>query len=598
MSKLDDLLDDFYSDEKFLNKKSMQSKTYTDEPILKRASAMQNYTPPKIEEMRKLAEGQGGWNWSSPKLFVRQGRLMADYEDDFSYSGTFFRYYPTYQLMSDVQLRGYFSWRTKVRRGQTEPTALSFAFVYIYELLNLIGVSSPEEGYEKLVAFRDAYAPIDGSVDRYLRDWLVDFAVYYGLDPALPRQAEALLPYRQYTVLARYRQHTPEELFDALCGLSSYNVEKSKFYKAYPEDTRAVLCRVFADFAAHHEKSCKNSLCERLFGKAHTLPYTMFSSAVVSLDRDGPDRDYEIFPWYGYSCRNGTWYRTRLDRSPAKNRKLGELVRDVDAILRERYGFDAPLKRTDRTKLFTNIVNNAVDEWQAEKKRKAAAEIRIDVSKLNAIRTDASATRDKLMTEEEREEESGERRAEFGDVARSLSSVADGSQTARRIAPSESGKRRAESGAEADRRCRCAEEGGLLTGGNKEYRDALQVADKTIRCDRFGVAIESAAGGGCAKKSETTIFPTYQEFGISPSAAQGAGDLPLDATEAAVLRAVLTGGDAAGAAKAGGKMLSVAVDAINEKLFDLFGDTVIYDAGDGPAVYEDYEEELKGRIGT
>ena len=65
-----------------------------------------------------------------------------------------------------------------------------------------------------------------------------------------------------------------------------------------------------------------------------------------------------------------------------------------------------------------------------------------------------------------------------------------------------------------------------------------------------------------------------------------------------MLRAVLTGGDAAGAAKAGGKMLSVAVDAINEKLFDLFGDTVIYDAGDGPAVYEDYEEELKGRIGT
>ncbi len=116
MSKLDDLLDDFYADERFLNKKSMQSKTYTDQPILKRASAMPNYTPPKIAEMRALAEGQGSYNWSSPKLFVRQGRLMADYEDDFHYSGTFFRYYPTYQLMSVVPLRRYFSWRTRVRR--------------------------------------------------------------------------------------------------------------------------------------------------------------------------------------------------------------------------------------------------------------------------------------------------------------------------------------------------------------------------------------------------------------------------------------------------------------------------------------------------
>ena len=58
MSRLDDLLDEMYSDEKFLSKKSMQSKTYTDEPIIKRASAMKNYTPPKIAEMRALAEKQ------------------------------------------------------------------------------------------------------------------------------------------------------------------------------------------------------------------------------------------------------------------------------------------------------------------------------------------------------------------------------------------------------------------------------------------------------------------------------------------------------------------------------------------------------------
>ena len=526
MSRLDELLDELYSDEKFLSKKSMQSKTYTDEPIIRRASAMKNYTPPKIAEMRALAEGQSSYNWSSPRLFVRQGKLMADYEDDFPYSGSFFRYYPTYQLMSDVQLRGYFSWRTKVRKGQIEYIPLSFVFVYLYELLNLIGVESPEEGYEKLTWFREAYAPFDGSVEHYLKDWLVDFAACYGLDPVFLRGEESLRPYRYYTTLSQWRNRAPDELFEAICGLSSYNVEKSKFYKAYPEDTKAVLCRVFADFSQHHADRCKNSLCERLFGKIHTLPYTLFSSAVVALDKDLPDRDYEILPWYGYSCRNGTWYRTRLDRSPAKNRKMGELVRDVDAILRERYGFDAPLKQTDKTKLFTGIVNNAIDEWQAEKKRKAAAEIRIDVSKLNAIRADASDTREKLMTEEEREEE----------------------HAARSLAPSES-----------------------PVAGRRSPEESGESSE-------FGVR--------------------SSEFGISPAPATTADGLPLDATETAVLRAVLYGEDAAAAAKAGGRMLSVAVDAINEKLFDEFGDTVIYDDGTGPAVYEDYEEELKERIGT
>ena len=568
MSKLDDLLDDFYSDERFLNKKSMQSKTYTDQPILKRASALPNYTPPKIAEMRALAEGQSSYNWSSPRLFVRQGRLMADYEDDFAYSGTFFRYYPTYQLMSDVQLRGYFSWRTKVRRGQVEPIALSFVFVYLYELLNLIGVSSPEEGYEKLVWFRDAYAPIDGSVAHYLKDWLVDFAACYGLDPALIRDEEALRPYKQYTVLSRWKTHTADELFGAICGLSSYNVEKSKFYKAYPEDTKAVLCRVFADFSQHHADKCKNSLCERLFGRVHTLPYTMFSSAVAALDRDRPDCDYEIFPWYGYACRNGVWYRTRLDRNPAKNRKLGELTRDVDAILRERYGFDAPLKATDKTKLFTGIVNNAIDALLEEKRRKAAAVVHIDVSKLAAIRSDASETREKLMTEEERED---------------IKSPVASHQS------SECGMRNAECGIDdgsAAPQCRC--EG--------------KQASETDRAE----PLESGNTGSEVGSRKSEVSPAGNESGskdserqISQSAVPDtpANDLPLDETETAVLRAILNGADAMAAAKAAGRMLSVVVDAINEKLFDLFGDAVIFDDGDAPAVYDDYAEELKGMTG-
>ena len=502
MSRLDELLDELYSDEKFLSKKSMQSKTYTDEPIIKRASAMKNYTPPKIAEMRALAEGQSSYNWSSPRLFVKQGKLMADYEDDFPYSGSFFRYYPTYQLMSDVQLRGYFSWRTKVRKGQVEYIPLSFVFVYLYELLNLIGVATPEEGYEKLVWFRDAYAPFDGSVAHYLKDWLLDFAAYYGLDPVFLRDEESLRPYRQFTALYRWKTQSKDDLFNAISGLSSYNIEKSKFYKTYPEETKEVLCRVFSAFSEHHETKCKNSLCERLFGKVHTLPYTLFSSAVVAVDRDRPDCDYVIFPWFSYSCRNGIWYRTRLDRSPAKNRKLGELVRDVDAILRERYGFDAPLKATDKTKLFTGIVNAAIDEVQEEKRKKAAAVIHIDVGKLAAIRTDAAETGEKLLTEEERE--SGERSAESGDV-------------------------------------------------------------------------ESEVG---SRKSE--VRPT------------DAPDSPLDGTETAVLRAALNGEDAATAAKTGGRMLSVVIDAINDRLFDRFGDTVIYYDGDRPAVYEDYEDELKG----
>ena len=43
-------------------------------------------------------------------------------------------------------------------------------------------------------------------------------------------------------------------------------------------------------------------------------------------------------------------------------------------------------------------------------------------------------------------------------------------------------------------------------------------------------------------------------------------------------------------------MPSLLADSVNEKLFDIFGDTVLELSGGVPEVIEDYTEELKGLI--
>ena len=75
-------------------------------------------------------------------------------------------YYPTYQSLTDPELRGYFSWRTKLRRGDVQKTSLSYAFLYIYELLNQIGVTDPVDGYQKLKNFQSVYGGLDGGILR------------------------------------------------------------------------------------------------------------------------------------------------------------------------------------------------------------------------------------------------------------------------------------------------------------------------------------------------------------------------------------------------------------------------------------------------
>ena len=70
-------------------------------------------------------------------------------------------------------------------------------------------------------------------------------------------------------------------------------------------------------------------------------------------------------------------------------------------------------------------------------------------------------------------------------------------------------------------------------------------------------------------------------------------DSPLDCDERMFMAALLYGGSASEAAKKCGKMVSMLADSVNEKLFDIFSDTVIGFSGDEPYIIEDYTDELK-----
>ena len=172
---------------------------YADEPILKTGRQMQNFLPDQYRKMREISRWQddpkgGAGRWlSEAELFYRQGLLMADFEDDCPYNGTFKSYFPTYNAMSDRQLRGYFTWRAQVRRGTVEETSTSFAFLYLYELICGIGVDDPLDGFNKIKAFWDVYRAFEPGIDRFARVWLQDYAVFHGLNPKLLRDSKTVM---------------------------------------------------------------------------------------------------------------------------------------------------------------------------------------------------------------------------------------------------------------------------------------------------------------------------------------------------------------------------------------------------------------------
>ena len=342
---------------------------------------------------------------SRESIFIKQGKLLAGYEDDYVYDRRVTHYFPTYQSLTNPELRGYFSWRTKLRRGNLQKTSLTYAFLYIYELLNQIGVTDPMDGYRKLTEFRDAYGALDDGILPYLNLWLMDYVVYYNLDAGLLADDPQVRFNRGIAVLDSIQSRGDEEVIRAVKQLSPKWLERSKFYREYREDCDTVIVRVLRRMSAHYNARCKKTMVEQYFGSFSQYRVILFDAAVFHERQVEGSRQYMVDENYIYRCRNGLWSVQKYNCLPHSNGKLGDVLKAIDGVMRECYGYGCPIQYKLDTKWILKIIQEEARNLLAEKKAAEEKKITIDYSRLARIRSDAAVTRDRLMVEEEAEEE-------------------------------------------------------------------------------------------------------------------------------------------------------------------------------------------------
>ena len=399
------------TEEKLERIRQISSRLYRDVPILMTAAQAAEMTPPKYREMRKIAINAAAYRREpEAKIFYEQGKFMEGFEDDFDYQGSFTRYFPTYQGLTDLQLRGYFSWRTRLRRGNLEKASLSFAFMYIYELLNGIGARSPEEGYRALTDFRTDYGQLDAQIEPYLRLWLNDYIVYYNLDRSLLKDVTDVSFDETILTLLDCRTKDAGEAgadeldkaFTALNALSSYNLANSPFFRRYPEDVKRVAYGAFSALSKRYAKRRANQegVQEQFLGKICTYPHAMFQSAVFYDRLDRRDYLYEVNEICRYRCRDGSWTSERFFGFRGKIKRIGVLLKAVDFLMRRRYNFKSTLKVDKLTQTYRTAIEREIESLLERRRERAQPRVEIDVSKLPQIRRAALATQDKLIVAE------------------------------------------------------------------------------------------------------------------------------------------------------------------------------------------------------
>lgn len=557
------------------------NEVYADEPILKTGRQMQNFLPDQYRKMREISRWQedpkgGAGRWlSEAELFYRQGLLMADFEDDCPYNGTFKSYFPTYNAMSDRQLRGYFTWRTQVRRGTVEETSTSFAFLYLYELICGIGVDDPLDGFNKIKAFWDAYRAFEPGIDRFARVWLQDYAVFHRLDPKLLRDSKtvmfdnALIELRRAARdlapaptppdLAPARRKTSEptlplppdetgeeRLMTAINALSTYNLNNSRLDRSHHRDLRHVACAVYVRMARYYDTHRKTGIVASLFGEEAAMPYTMFASAVFFAPERHEDCEYRLDPIHIYRCQNGFWECMRIHGSRQKSSKLGEMMRACDQRLRLALDPTHPLKEEKVPKYLAKIINDEIVAWLSWDAAHQPVKIDIDLSQLGHIRSAAAQTREALLIDEEREDDVP-MEAEATLIEQPNTESAPG-----------------------------------MTAGPGEIATRQDEPDEpTVSTEEFGVV---------APLLVSVPAP------VTPASAEAANKLAPAAD--AFLRALLERNTAQAtlAVAQSGQSEDMLVDSINEALFDLVGDTVIEFGAAGPQIIEDYEADVRGYL--
>lgn len=557
------------------------NKIYADEPILKTGRQMQNFLPDQYRKMREISRWQddpkgGAGRWlSEAELFYRQGLLMADFEDDCPYNGTFKSYFPTYNAMSDRQLRGYFTWRAQVRRKKVEETSTSFAFLYLYELICGIGVDNPLDGFRKIKAFWESYRAYEPGIDRFARVWLQDYAVFHGLDPKLLSDSKTVLfdkalielrraardieplPTPATPATKRRKSSEPtlplppdeareERLMAAINALSTYNLGNSRINHAHHRDLRHVACAVYVRMARYYDTHRKSGIVASLFGEETAMPYTMFASAVFFAPERHKDCEYRLDPIHIYRCQNGFWECMRIHGSRQKSSKLGEMMRACDQRLRLALDPAHPLKEEKVPKYLAKIIDDEIVAWLSWDAAHQPVKIDIDLSQLGHIRNAAAQTREALLIDEEREDDA-------------LTEAAE----------ADSGQPEAEPAANM-----IAEPAAASTQQN-------EADEPTISTEQFGVVAPLLA------PEPTPATP--MSAGTASALAHAAVDY---------LRALLeqNAAQAASAVERSGQSEDMLVDNINEALFDLVGDTVIEFGAAGPQIIEDYEADVRGYL--
>lgn len=333
--------------------------------------------------------------------FIKAAQKLRDRTENHAELVPFKCYWPTYSDMDVQQQRWYFYWRSQARRDNFLPTDLSYIFIHIYELLNLVETPDPVQAAARIRTLWLAYRGEYPNLDHYLAEWGGDLlAVKAGITQALEWWANTLGmdgPIPPASILNAMidnalRTQSLEALPYKLWTLLSDYHPKNKFYQKYNKNRMIDLAYGKAILVAntYYLNSINKTLIDQFVPtRTHHFKKQVFTSALIGFPfpreiQLGSGRDY-----VGATRLAGT---------------ITSIMKYTENILRKQFKFSAKLSGIELPSDLAQQLDLAFQAAKPEEKQPEPAQpvsITLDHERVAALQQESRVVSEILATEPE-----------------------------------------------------------------------------------------------------------------------------------------------------------------------------------------------------